>query len=73
MQVECYSGARYAERPVALTWQGERLAIEEIERQWREPGGPAFRVRAAGGQRFELHYDERADAWTGQPLTNPAK
>ena len=23
--VECYSGARFAERPVALTWRGERL------------------------------------------------
>lgn len=62
--VECYSGASYAERPTALTWQGRRLVIEEIERAWREPTGPAFRVRTMDGRRFELRYDESRDKWT---------
>jgi hypothetical protein len=45
-------------------WHGQRLAIETIERQWREPEGPAFCVRTVSGQRFELRYAEHADNWT---------
>ncbi len=66
--VECYSGARYAERPVALTWESQRFTIKEIECQWREPDGPAFRVCTAGGPRFVLHYNEEADTWTVYPV-----
>lgn len=62
--VECYSGAHYAERPTALIWEGQRLVIAEIERAWREPTGPAFRVRTGDGRRFELHYDEGKDNWS---------
>ncbi len=72
IRVECYSGVEYAERPVALTWENQRLTIEVIERQWREPDGPAFRVRAAGGRRFELHYNDYTDAWTIHPLSDSA-
>ncbi len=61
-RVECYSGARYAERPVAVWWQGERLAVESVERAWRTTGGPAFIVRA--GRRFQLTYSEADDRWT---------
>ncbi len=61
--VECYAGHRYPERPRAFLWEGERLPVEEIERQWRTPSGLAFRVRAADGRCFTLAYDEAADAW----------
>jgi len=66
--VECYAGGRYPERPRALLWEGERVAVEEVERQWRTPAGPAFRVRAADGRRFVLAYDEAAGAWEVQPV-----
>ncbi len=62
--VECYAGHRYPERPRAFFWKGERLAVEEIERRWRTPTGPTFRVRAADGRRFTLAYDETADSWS---------
>jgi len=62
--VECYAGYRYPERPRAFLWEGERLDVAEIERQWRTPAGPAFRVRASDGRRFTLAYDEAADAWS---------
>ena len=65
--VECYASTRYPERPRALLWEGERLAVEEVEHQWRTPSGPAFRVRTADGQRFTLAYDEAADTWDVQP------
>ena len=48
--VECYSGATYAERPVAVQWQGQRLAVEQVLRSWRTPAGPGFDVIVAGGQ-----------------------
>jgi len=66
--VECYAGYRYPERPRAFVWEGERVEIEAVERRWRTPAGPAFRIRTAGGHRFTLAYDETADAWDIQPL-----
>ena len=66
--VECYASTRYAERPRAFLWEGERLAVEEVEHQWRTPSRPVFRVRTAGSRRFVLAYDEAADTWRVQPL-----
>jgi hypothetical protein len=68
VSVECYSGTRYAERPVALTWHGERLSIESIDHAWQTPDGVAFTVRVAGGLHFELTYLPANDRWTAQPL-----
>lgn len=65
--VECYAGYRYPERPRALLWEGERLEVAEVERRWRTPSGPAFRVRMHDGRRFTLAYDEAADAWNIRP------
>jgi hypothetical protein len=64
VSVECYSGARYAERPVALTWRGERLSVESVERAWQTPDGPAFAVRVADGRHFELSYHAFLDQWS---------
>ncbi len=61
--VECLSGFTYAERPIALWWEGERLEIVEIEARWRIPGGRRFRVLAENGQIFELRYVELQDGW----------
>jgi hypothetical protein len=60
--VECYSGVEYAERPTAITWQGQRLAVEQVLQRWREPGIKCFRVQA-GGQLFELRYAEHTGEW----------
>ena len=54
--VECYAGARYPERPYAFCWQGERLAVEQVEQEWRTPDGLVFCVRAMEGRRFTLIY-----------------
>lgn len=61
--VECRSDSHYAERPVALYWQGERIAILEILARWRTPQGRRFRVRAQGGRVFDLFYDDALDVW----------
>lgn len=66
--VECHSGHAYADRPIALHWNGERLEIEEIEARWRIPGGLRFRVRVLDGRVFELFYGELYDEWR---ISNP--
>ena len=66
--VECYAGHRYPERPRAFLWEGERVTVEEVERQWYTPAGSAFRVCTADGRRFTLAYDEASDTWTVQPV-----
>jgi len=61
--VECYSGHSYAQEPRAFTWRGERRAVAAVERVWRTPSGRHFWVRTPDDERFELAYDELADAW----------
>ncbi|MEW5828821.1 MAG: hypothetical protein AB1846_08030 [Chloroflexota bacterium] len=61
--VECHSGFAYAEKPVALTWQGTRREVRHILSQWRSPQGRNFRVETENGQVFELIYNEATDEW----------
>ena len=61
--VECHSSYTYAERPIALHWEGERVEIDEIITRWRIPGGIRFRVSAVDGRLFELFYGELYDEW----------
>ncbi len=66
--VECRSDSEYAERPLALTWQGCRLEIAEILARWRGPAEKGFRVNTADGRAFELTYRELPDEWHVQPI-----
>jgi len=66
--VECRSDHEYAERPLALAWQGQRLEIAEILARWRGPGERGFRVKTVDGQAFELTYREIPDEWLVQPI-----
>jgi hypothetical protein len=61
--VECHSGYAYAERPVALRWEDERLEISEILDRWRIPGVLCFRVSVLDGRVFELFYGKLNDEW----------
>ncbi len=67
-RVECYSGYTYAQEPRSFIWQGQRHTVTYIERRWRTPAGPAFRIRTTGGHHFTLAYRETADVWDIQPL-----
>lgn len=69
VHVECYSGSRYAERPIAVHWQGKRLEIRQVLNSWRTPDGPAFVVLVGDGRNFRLLYDERCDSWTVLDMT----
>jgi hypothetical protein len=61
--VECRSDSEYAERPLALTWQGERRQVTEIVQRWREPGKKVFLVKTSDEQFFQLTYYESSDQW----------
>jgi hypothetical protein len=62
IEVRCYSGHTYAQEPRSFVWRGREYAMESIERAWREPAGPRWRVRSAAGV-VTLGYDEVEDAW----------
>ena len=61
--VECRSGFAYADRPVALTWENQRLEILRILAEWRTPEQNMFRVRTSDGREFELAYSHATDDW----------
>jgi hypothetical protein len=61
--VECHSGFTYADRPSALTWEGKKLPIQGIVKEWRSPNRKCFRVRTMDERIFELVYDEMSDVW----------
>jgi hypothetical protein len=71
--VECYAGSRYPERPRAFTWDGQRLEVVAIVRQWRTPAGPVFDVSTTDSRRFFLSFDEAADVWQVRPVSAVAR
>jgi hypothetical protein len=66
--VECHSGFTYADRPVALTWEAQRLEIVEVLAVWRTPEKKLFRVRTNDGREFELAYNQATDEWQIETL-----
>jgi len=62
--VKCYSGQTYAERPRSFTWEGIKYEVEEIEKEWREPGERHFQVRTRDNKLFQLCYNERQQQWS---------
>jgi len=65
--VECRSDSEYAERPLALTWNGQRHEIAEILARWRTPDEKGFRIITTNGWIFELIYREGPDEWKIKP------
>jgi hypothetical protein len=71
IQVECYSGYKADERPIAFTYQGERREIQEIVDRWYEGGLDSskpiidyFKVRALDGNIYLLRFQRELDAWS---------
>ncbi|UCG13869.1 MAG: hypothetical protein JSU72_05200 [Deltaproteobacteria bacterium] len=70
VEVECYSGHRACERPIAFTFQNRRWEVEQVLDRWYEgglrPGQPTlnyFKVRTAEDRIFLLRYNALFDAW----------
>jgi hypothetical protein len=69
-QVDCYSGYKINERPVAFTFHGGRMDIFDILDRWYEggvnPEHPAvdyFKVKTRDGGIFILRYEAAPDSW----------
>jgi hypothetical protein len=70
ISVECYSGHRADERPVAFRLRDRRFEVEQIVDRWYEggvePGRPElhyFKIRTNDGQLFLLRHDVLFDVW----------
>jgi hypothetical protein len=64
LEVNCYSGQTYAERPKSFIWEGIEYEVEEIEKEWREPQERHFQVRTRDNKLFQLCYNESQDQWS---------
>ncbi len=70
IEVECYSGYRANERPLAFTLRDQRFEVEEVVDRWYEGGAPGrpelltFKVRTREGRMFLLRYNALFDAWS---------
>jgi hypothetical protein len=69
IQVICYSGHSYADKPKSFISNGEQYDIDSIEREWLEPREKHFIVKTirAGHSKSEkrchICYDTREDTW----------
>jgi len=70
LKVSCYSGQTYAQRPRSFVWEGVGYEVEEIEKEWLEPGERHFQLRTKDNKLFQLCYNETQDRWS---LTRPAR
>jgi len=64
VEVKCYSGYTYAQRPVSFTWQGKEYEVEDIEKEWWGPGERWFLVKTKDNKHFKLCYNEAQDEWS---------
>jgi len=65
--VECRSDWAYPQRPLAFTWQGRRVAVEQVLAESHTPDHRRFIVRTAQLGSFELIYDLNLDQWMIYP------
>jgi len=64
VEVACYAGARYPERPQRVTWRGAQRDVLAVEREWQEPHRRCYLVRLEGDLLLRLSYYERSERWT---------
>ena len=71
IQVECYSGYKVNERPMAFIYQGHRCEIQEIVDRWYEggidpsrPEASYFKVKTTEGRVFILRYLSLFNSWS---------
>jgi hypothetical protein len=66
VEVACYAGSRYPQRPQRVTWRGAEHEVVALEREWQEPGRRCYLVRLAADRLLRLCYYERNDRWTAR-------
>lgn len=64
VNVTCYSGRHYDDRPVSFIWRGKRHEVRQIDKEWLEPGERSFTVRTTDEKTFIISYHRREDRWS---------
>ena len=63
MQVNCEAGYSGCDHPKAFMWQGKCLTVQQITKEWREPGAKYYLVTAENGNPFKLVFNETSGSW----------
>jgi hypothetical protein len=63
VEVKCYSGHTYAERPQSFFWQDHEFKVISVEKEWLEPGNKFFQVVTEDEKVFQLCYNVAKDEW----------
>jgi hypothetical protein len=71
VDVACYAGSRYPQRPQRVTWRGAERDVLAVEREWQEPRRRCYLVRLEGDRLLRLSYYERNDRWTATEVRAP--
>jgi hypothetical protein len=69
VNVRCYAGAAYPERPVAFEWEGRWQEVVDLLGQARTPVGMVFDVLAKDGGAYRLAWDAGTDEWAVAPAS----
>lgn len=70
VQVRCYSGYKFNQRPLSFTLAGREIEVMDIEGSWFEEKvtgserRACFRVRADDGDLYLLSCSENREDWT---------
>lgn len=73
IKVECYSGHKVNERPIAFSLSHSRFNVKEIIDRWYGENSVYFKVKADDENIYLLKYDECQDAWDLVFYQNPGK
>lgn len=68
MQVGCYAGQRFPERPQWVEVEGSRSEVAAVENEWREDDRLGYLVTLRDGRRVLLYYVPNDDLWSGVVL-----
>jgi hypothetical protein len=68
VEVACYSGSAYAERPQKLFWQGNEFLITRCLRSQQIPAGMSFDVILENGCAVHLQFLYNENCWTASGL-----
>jgi len=71
IEVSCYSGYRYGERPVSFKLLEKTFVVKEIIDRWYGEDYLYFKIRAEDQRVYLLKYDLGQDRWslTGMGLS----
>jgi hypothetical protein len=64
LQVICESGYSGCDHPKAIFWQGSRLTVKQIIKEWRSQDAKHYLVTTENGAHFELAFIETSGSWS---------